>query len=119
MEATILNIQSFKEYAKQFLKNDKKDGVKKAWYFYHREAGQIQAIDEKWQFEAFINTYDIQGIKLDKTINKNSGLGAKLLTLYIFRKEGSVIRNVAEPDISLAVGYLPADCETCILEAIF
>jgi len=124
--AVVINFEPIKQEFKQFLKNDKKDGIKKAWYFYHNKSGQIQAIDTVSQLEYFTETYRSQGILPYKTINKRSMYGARLVTLHVFRKEGGSITNGIDTEgnicydkVALALGYLPANCETVIAEVIF
>ncbi len=116
--ATITLIEPIKQEFKQFLKNDKKDGVRKAWYFYHRASNQIQAIDTHSQLEIFLSVYREQGILPSETINKNSAYCARLVTLHVFRKEGATLHNF-DDKVAIALGYMPAACETVIAEVIF
>jgi hypothetical protein len=50
-----------------FLNQDRKDGVKKAWYYWHYQMEQPTALDTPQQLEGVINLYKSQGIELYKT----------------------------------------------------
>jgi hypothetical protein len=67
LESRFTNKDSARKQFTDFLNRDRKDGVKKAWYFWHYGANQAQAIDTPQQLQGQINLYKSQGIELYET----------------------------------------------------
>lgn len=112
----------------QFLNSDKRAGVKKAWYYHHIDANQMQAIDTRADFLDYLAFMDSQGISKYKTIavSNPKSFSAKEIKLHVLRKEGSVLNQATIEDgsfvvdeVGLACGYLPASCELVVAEVIF
>ena len=67
METRFICKDSARKQFNSFLNRDRKDGVKKAWYFWNYDGNETQAIDTKEQFDRVINLYKSQGIELYET----------------------------------------------------
>jgi hypothetical protein len=67
LQSRFINKDSARKQFNGFLNRDRKDGVKKAWYFWHYEGNQTQAIDTPQQLEGVIAGYKSQGIELYET----------------------------------------------------
>jgi hypothetical protein len=129
MNLITINFVAIRKSVSKFLKNDKRDGVKKAFYFTHLYLNQNQAMDTKKQFDEQVALYESQGIKLVKTVDKSAevkALGGEACKLHIFRKEGAVLQRATNyngeyivDNISCSLGYMPAECETTIAEIFF
>jgi len=50
-----------------YLNQDRKQGIKKAWYYWHYQMNQATALDTPQQLESVINLYKSQGIELYET----------------------------------------------------
>jgi hypothetical protein len=59
---------------KSFLQNEKKNGIKSGWYFYHYDAGQMCCMDTKEEFQEQVECYSQQKIKLVSTIPLSKSL---------------------------------------------
>lgn len=132
MDIKILNFVSTREKVRNFLKNDKKAGIKKAWYFQHLSLNQTQAIDKRKDFIDFIDLYKKQNINLYKEIivdkYPTKMAGAKYVKLYVFRSDDDqkILQRGSNQngeyvfdEVAVAFDYLPAECETCIAEVIY
>lgn len=122
----VININESRKEVAQFFKNDKEDGVKKAWYFYHRDCDRMMAIDTKEQLNQAVELYTLQGFKHTKTISAGNTLGAKIVKIHVFRHHDESKNfygytesgDVCYDTLSLALGYKPADCEIIIAEVV-
>lgn len=131
MEMILINFEPIRENVRKFLKDDKKAGVKKAWYFQHIEANQTQAMDSKKEFDDMVKVYENQGINHYKIqpVSKYATrmAGAKSVKLHVFRADDTMILQRARntdgsfvcDNVGITFDYLPADCETCIAEVIY
>ena len=129
MEFVSINFVKIRKAITRFFKKEKKDGVKKAWYYTHINERLNMAFDTKAQFEEAVKFYESQGIFFYKTIDKKTeamNLGAEDCKLHIFRKEGATLQKCynknglyAVDEIACSLGYLPADCELTIAEVFF
>ncbi len=114
----MLGIEEFSS----FIKNDKEDGVKHAYYFYHADAG-INALDSSELFDMQCDNYYRQGFEFygSKTCDKNicDRFGVKSIQIIIFKMTNGV-KNINFPiDLSLFCGYMKADDEITILNINF
>jgi len=64
---TVINKDSARKEIISFLNKDRKDGVKKAWYYWHYQMQQPTALDTPQQLQSVIDLYKSQGIELYKT----------------------------------------------------
>lgn len=80
------------------LNQDRRNGIRKAWYFYHYGTNQLMAIDSDYQFKLSIETYSKQGIHLDR-VEPISEEHKKLFgieegnLLFFHQKDGKNISN--------------------------
>lgn len=129
MEFVCINFVEIRKEITRFFRNDKKDGVKKAWYYTHINEKTNMAFDTQAQFEDAVKFYESQNILFYKTIDKKieaKNLGAVDCKLHVFRKEGATLQRAynknglfAVDEIACSLGYLPADCELTIAEVFF
>lgn len=130
MKAVFVNFIEIRNSFRKFLKNDKKAGIKNAWYFKHIQQNQVQAMDTRAEFLDAMNSWAKQGVVFSKTIrfDKPSKYGACVIDLHVLRAiddtkvitQGSNLKGEYIMDeVGIACDYLPADCEICIAEVIF
>jgi hypothetical protein len=129
MDFITINLAAIRKSVSKFFKDDKKDGVKKAWYYTHIDLRTNMALDTKAQYEETVKFYEAQGIMYVKTIDKDidaKKLGAEGCKLHVFRKEGATLQRClnkkglfAVDEIACSLGYMPADCEFTIAEVFF
>lgn len=129
MEILNVDFNTIRKYVDTCLHNDKKSGIKKAWYFTHIQNNEMQAMDTKEQFQRQVNMFLDQNILFYKTVDiKPSTLkraGVQSGKLLVFRKEGFRLSyaNNLNGDfvvdlVSIAFDYLPAYCEIVIAEIV-
>lgn len=123
----VINLVECRKEIVQFFKNDKQDGIKKAWYFYHRDCDKIMAIDSREQLNQAVILYESQGFRFTKTISvTHDTCGAKVVRLHVYRHDDesknfygySQEGKKSYDTLSMALGYKPADCECVIAEVI-
>ena len=125
-----LNFVSIRKSISKFLLNDKKDGVKKAWYYHHIQENIPMVFDTRKQFIEGVDIMKSQNITFYKTIKPSkeaiSRVGAKDVVLHIYRKEDDTLQRASNlngdfvvDQVAIAFDYFPAECETCIAEVIF
>lgn len=130
MNSIFLNFVSIRNTVSSFMKNDKLSGINKAWYFHNVQANQPQAMDTRAQFNDQIALYELQNIKLYKTIKPSPEsirrAGAVDVKLHVYRDESKVLQRANNNNgeyvvdtIAVAFDYLPSECETCIAEVIY
>ena len=121
---TTVNLVASRKHFTKWFAREKADGVKKAWYFYHQMCDQVQVLDTRDMLNQMIEVNKIQGFNYSKTI-PGVQLGAKSVNLLVFRHEDETKNfyglNLETgksliDELSLALGYWPADCEIVIAE---
>jgi len=121
----VINLVESRKEVVEFFKNDKQDGIKKAWYYYHRDCDAIMAIDTRDQFNEAVSLYETHGFKFTKTISvTHDTCGAKIVKLHVYRNENESMNlygyteegKMSYDTLSMALGYKPADCECVIAE---
>lgn len=114
----------YANYMKKFLSNDKKDGINFAWYFNHMATSVFMALDTLAEFVSQVSLYAKQGMVEYKRLDKRSeinlllGKSVKSAELIVFKNRGNY-DNLSSDPMSIALGYMPADDEVCILELIY
>lgn len=118
---------------KRFVKNDKEDGLTSANYFFHNEIQEIQALDTQEQINDFIELYEKQKILFYKDIIIDvevcEKMGIKSGIIKVYRHEDihynlnmcyDKKRDIPIVDyVAVSFGYLPAHCETTIVQVKF
>ena len=129
----VINIPEQTKAFKDFLSNDRADGVRTAFYEVHIERGLIQALDTLDQFQSQATLYHSQGYTEYKTVVEKSYKGIKSAKLHIFTHSdksednvnnsmGSHINEYGErvfDSVSWFFGYMPGAFDRVIAQVTF
>jgi len=126
MKANLCNLVEFREAFSKFVKQDKKDGLKRVFYEYHYGNRTYQALDNQQQFEAQKNSYINYGFNkhIQERVESSSicikELKNAVVIRHIFKDETHTKLNEPFDNLSLALcGYLKSSYEFVIYEIIF
>lgn len=121
----MVNIIEIKNEIFDFIKTDKSDGIKHAWYNTIIETGKINVYDTLIGFECTVLLYKSQGILMHNTIPLNNDIlkiiGAKSGKIIVFKSSTSmVLTNEGYLDnVGMAFDYHGHEDEQVIVEIKF
>lgn len=122
-----INLDGLRKQLKQFIKQDKRDGRIKTWYFHHQLLDTIQAMDSEWELQSQIRLYENQGLRFYKEIKMGEillkELGLKSGKLLVYRGSKPTTNNTCRETgrfmfdrVSPLFDYKPSDYEMTIGE---
>ena len=119
MKKLIINFVSYLE-VEDFMKNDRADGVKCAWYFYHTAKSRIMALDTKHQHEDYVNNFKDRGITLvkTKTVEMPCWVKCKSIEIEIYKHEDNKDLGLA-CDLAVFFDYQPTSDESTLIKVSY
>lgn len=130
LNLAVLNLVESRQLIGRFLRGDKSAGIKKAWYYHHVQKNIPMACDTRKEMLEAVDVMNSQGITLYKTIKPSRATilrhGAVDATLFVYRNDNQILQRANNDNgdfvvdtVAISFDYLPADCETCLVEVIF
>jgi hypothetical protein len=116
---------------KQFLSDDKTDGVKHAYYVWDYNQNGVIAFDTPALFQLNVDRYKSQNVLFSKKVavpeTTLQEMGVRSATIHVFRdiNPNSVLTEFLKNGVvkldycGIAFGYVPAKCEVTIIEVEF
>jgi len=116
---------------KQFLSDDKTDGVKHAYYVWDFNQNGVIVFDTQEQFQLNVDRYKAQNILFSKNVDVPDTtlqeMGVSTAIIHVFRDVDPnavltefLMNGVVQLDYcGIAFGYMPARCEVAIIEVEF
>ena len=116
---------------KQFLSDDKTDGVKHAYYVWDYNQNGVITFDTQALFQLNIDRYKAQNVLFSKNVAVTDAtirdMGVRTATIHVFRDVDPEVvltefvnDGVVQLDYcGIAFGYMPARCEVAIIEVEF
>ncbi len=100
------------------IKNDKEDGYKSGTYYFNNDMNRLMVFDTSEELNMQEHTFKINDINLYKIIPISEEIcnimGIKTGNIRVYRHKNN--ENIDILCLSPIFGYLPADCETTLIQ---